>query len=189
MVANFSGQDVTLNEKQLGAGGVEIDAQGNGSLYYFWSAEGIPLSGKFNEEDQYLKARRTFYNRNGTVIANNRVKQNDLIVVKLTLESLQGEIDNVVLTDMLPAGFEIENARIGEVAQFDWLKDRSFAQYQDIRDDRINMFTTATRKPKHYYYVVRAVSKGKFALGPVAADAMYDAEYHSYHGSGTMLVE
>jgi len=51
------------------------------------------------------------------------------------------------------------------------------------------MFTTATRTPKHYYYVVRAVSKGSYSLGPVAADAMYDAEYHSYHGSGQMVVE
>jgi len=187
-VATFSGEDIILNTEQL-SGNPELSVQGTGNLYYFWSQEGIPKGHNFSEEDQFLKVRRTFYDRNGSVVTNNRFKQNDLVVVKLSLESLQGSVENVVVTDMLPAGFEIENARIGEVAQFNWLKNRSVPEYQDIRDDRINMFTTATRTPKHYYYVVRAVSKGSYSLGPVAADAMYDAEYHSYHGSGQMVVE
>jgi uncharacterized protein YfaS (alpha-2-macroglobulin family) len=36
--------------------------------------------------------------------------------------------------------------------------------------------------------LARAVSKGTFKLGPVSADAMYNAEYHSYNGAGVVRV-
>ena len=58
-----------------------------------------------------------------------------------------------------------------------------------MRDDRLNLFTTATGKPKSFYYMARAVSKGTFKLGPISADAMYNGEYHSYNGAGVMRVK
>jgi alpha-2-macroglobulin len=35
---------------------------------------------------------------------------------------------------------------------------------------------------------VRAVSPGVFKMGTVSADAMYNGEYHSYNGGGTLKV-
>jgi len=35
---------------------------------------------------------------------------------------------------------------------------------------------------------VRAVSPGVYKMGPVSADAMYNGEYHSYNGAGTVVV-
>lgn len=58
-----------------------------------------------------------------------------------------------------------------------------------MRDDRLNLFTTATGKPKSFYYMARAVSKGTFKLGPISADAMYNGEYHSYNGAGVVRVK
>jgi uncharacterized protein YfaS (alpha-2-macroglobulin family) len=124
------------------------------------------------------------------VISNNEFKQNDLVVVKISLVSLENtEVENVVVTDMLPAGFEIENPRINSTQGFDWITDRTTPEYFDMRDDRINFYLTANRSEKHLYYVVRAVSKGNFVLGPVGADAMYNGEYHSYHGGGKVVVK
>ncbi|HZK62646.1 MAG TPA: hypothetical protein VFC34_00795 [Puia sp.] len=39
-----------------------------------------------------------------------------------------------------------------------------------------------------YYYAVRAVSPGVFRMGPISADAMYNGEYHSYNGGGTIRI-
>jgi len=39
-----------------------------------------------------------------------------------------------------------------------------------------------------FYYAVRAVSPGIFRMGPASADAMYNAEYHSYNGGGVIKV-
>jgi hypothetical protein len=58
----------------------------------------------------------------------------------------------------------------------------------DIRDDRINMFTTVSQVRREYYYMVRAVSPGIYQLGPVQADAMYDGNYHSYNGGGVVKI-
>jgi hypothetical protein len=44
------------------------------------------------------------------LLTGNTFKQNDLVIVNITLErSYSTDIENVVITDLLPAGFEIEN--------------------------------------------------------------------------------
>lgn len=168
---------------------VELSMTGKGHLYYWWEAEGITADGSFQQEDSYLKVRRTFYDRFGRVINTNVFNQGDLVVVKLSLVNSQRLlVENIAIADMLPAGFEIENPRITSVPGMDWIKDNSSADYLDVRDDRIHFFTSVHDKPLSFYYLVRAVSPGKFRMGPVMADAMYDGSYHSYHGSGEVII-
>ncbi|MBX0292244.1 alpha-2-macroglobulin family protein [Hymenobacter sp. HSC-4F20] len=187
-IGNFSGKDLTVSNvanRQL-----QLRTSGKGSLYYFWETEGISPTGQVREEDAYLQVRRQFLDRNGAPVGSTSFKQNDLVVVKITIQSAEtaGEVKNVAITDLLPAGLEIENPRIGAVRDLTWAKDAAQPDYLDVRDDRINLFTTATPTAKSFYYLCRAVSKGTFKLGPVSADAMYNAEYHSYAGSGVVRV-
>ena len=132
--------------------------------------------------------RRTFYDRYGRVISTPKFEQNDLIVVKLSLQSTEASVPNVVVSDILPAGLEIENPRISELPEMEWIKNSSLPEHQDFRDDRVHLFTTATAKAKYFYYMVRAVTPGRFQMGPASADAMYNGEYHSYHGGGMVEV-
>lgn len=169
---------------------VNIKAEGKGKVYYFWEIEGISATGEYREEDSYLRVRKTFLTRSGQPVSGRSFNQNDLIVVRLSVASANGEkVENVVVTDLLPAGFEIENPRIGAVPELGWIKDNAAPDYMDIRDDRINYFTTVEGKERHFYYLVRAVSRGSFRMGPVSADAMYNAEYHSANGAGTIWVQ
>ncbi|MBF9222841.1 alpha-2-macroglobulin family protein [Hymenobacter ruricola] len=186
---NFTGKDLTITN--VANRNVSIRSAGKGSLYYFWETEGISASGQVKEEDSYLKVRRQFLTRDGAPLGAPSFRQNDLVVVKITLEAGEaaGVIKNVAITDLLPAGLEIENPRIGALRELSWAKDTSTPDYLDVRDDRINMFATATGTPQHFYYLCRAVSKGTFKLGPVNADAMYNAEYHSYNGAGVVHVK
>lgn len=168
---------------------VEIATKGNGRLYYFWQAEGISATGSYKEEDSYLKVRKRFYDRFGKSITGNTFKQNDLIIVGITLErSFSTDIENVVITDLLPAGFEIENPRTKEIPGMDWIKDASSPTALDVRDDRIHFFVDVYNNKQTYYYAVRAVSPGQYKMGPVSADAMYNGEYHSYNGAGIIKV-
>ena len=97
---------------------------------------------------------------------------------------------NVVITDLLPAGFEIENPRTKEIPGMDWIKMHGMTPTAlDVRDDRIHFFVDARfYRPQMYYYAVRAVSPGIYKMGPVSADAMYNGEYHSYNGAGVVKV-
>ena len=188
-VAEFKGKDLWIDNNQIN-GNINIDVKGEGSLYYFTQSEGIPQDGKVKEVDNHLRVRRTFYNRNKVAITNGMFKQNDLIVVEVKIKSLTGKyIENVAVTDILPAGFEIENARLTEMPDLSWVNTETNYDYRDIRDDRIHFFLTATGYEKSFYYLARAVTPGTYQLGPVAADAMYNGEYHSYYGSGIVVVE
>jgi uncharacterized protein YfaS (alpha-2-macroglobulin family) len=175
--------------KALGGTNVEIVTKGDGRLFYFWEAEGISASGAYKEEDSYLKVRKRFYDRFGHPLTGTTFKQNDLIIIGVTLErSFSTPIENVVITDLLPAGFEIENPRTKEIPGMDWIKDAASPTALDVRDDRIHFFVDAYSNKQTYYYAVRAVSPGQYKMGPVSADAMYNGEYHSYNGAGVIRV-
>jgi uncharacterized protein YfaS (alpha-2-macroglobulin family) len=174
---------------QLKSNNLELVTKGSGRLYYSWVAEGISRTGAYKEEDNFIKVRRQFYDRFGRTISGNTFKQNDLVIVELTLEkAFSNPIENIVLTDLLPAGFEIENPRTKELPGMDWIKNASEPTALDVRDDRINLFVDATTSVQRYYYAVRAVSLGQFKQGPVSADAMYNGEMHSYHGAQVIRV-
>ena len=192
-LANYSDGIASFTTKQIQNGEVSINVKGTGTLYYFWETEGISKDGKFIEEDSYLKVRKTFYDRKGNTITGNRFKPNDLIVVKISINtSYNKTVENVAITDILPACFEIENPRTDEIPGTDWIKNQTTPDYLDVRDDRINIFddvrSYSDGRTQDYYYVVRVVSKGTYRMGPVSADAMYNGEYHSYNGGGTIIV-
>lgn len=167
---------------------LSILVSGKGGMYYFWEMSGISADGSVKEEDSYLRIRRTFLDRKGN-LAGTTFHQNDLVVVHLTVEAaFNGTVENVAITDMLPAGFEIENTRLNNLPAMEWIKDADQPEYTDIRDDRINFFTTVDHNRQDFYYMVRAVSPGTFRLGPAMADAMYNGAYHSYNGAGKITV-
>jgi len=188
-VAHANGNDLRLTNQQLKGNDITIMTKGNGKLYYYWETEGISATGTYKEEDNYLKVRKRFFDRNGRIINGNTFKQNELIIVQITLEkSYSSNLENIVITDMLPAGFEIENPRTKEISGMDWIKNESTPAAMDVRDDRINLFVNAYEDKQTYYYAVRAVSPGVYRMGPVSADAMYNGEYHSYNGAGIIRV-
>ncbi len=188
-IANFNGKDIIIDKNIIGKK-VTIKTNGNAPIYYFSVIEGITIDGSFKEEDNKIKVRRTYFDRYGKLVNLNNLKQNDLLVVKLSASTLENRyIENIVITDMLPAGFEIENPRINAIPETNWIKDASTSDYFDMRDDRINYFTSLDNKTRNFYYLVRCVSPGEFKLGPVSADAMYRGEYHSMNGKGKTIIK
>lgn len=187
-VATFDGNNLTLTSEVAGKK-VAIEAEGEGALYYFWDIEGLNEKGEFEEVDNFISIRRSFFTRDGQPLGSSpTVDQNELVVVRLTLRSQGASVENVVITDMLPGGFEVENPRISQVPGMDWITDKTNPEHLDIRDDRVHFYADASTDTQNFYYVVRAVTRGTYIMGSVSADAMYRGEYHSYHGAGTAQV-
>jgi uncharacterized protein YfaS (alpha-2-macroglobulin family) len=175
---NFDGKDLTL--RNVANHSVSIRTAGSGSLYYYWETEGISASGQVKEEDSFLKVRRQFLNRDGVPLGKPVFNQNDLVVVKITLEAAEsaGQVKNVAITDLLPASLEIENPRIGPLRELSWAKDAATPDYLDVRDDRINLFTTAIlvaklkeRKKGSHYLVELILPDSERVLLPQAQRA------------------
>jgi alpha-2-macroglobulin len=169
---------------------VTIAIRGEGRIYYSLVTEGIRSDGAVKIEDKNLQVRRELLDRNGNAVNQGGIKQNDLIVVRITLTSSVNDLDNIAITDLLPAGFELENPRITEATNYAFIKNPATADYMDIRDDRINMYTAIRggRRQMQFYYAVRAVTQGVFQYAPVVAEAMYNADYRSASGGGRLRV-
>lgn len=167
-----------------------VTSTGKGTIFWYRETSGIPLTMKVKEEDRVLRVRRAIFTRSGVPVASTTFKQNDLLVVALYVSTNDGSyVDNVVITDLLPACFEIENSRLTPEREMDWMKGESTPDYIDIRDDRINIFTSATTQAKIFYYMVRVVNKGNYFQGAVGAEAMYNGQYYSYFGARKIKAE
>ncbi len=170
---------------------VTISTQGEGRAYYSIVTEGIRTDGQVKPEDRNLQVRREFLDRAGNALNISSLKQNDLVIVRVRLVSPVDRLDNIAISDLLPAGFELENPRLTEMASYPFVKDAMAPEYLDVRDDRINFFTSfhpGGNKQQLFYYAMRAVSPGRFVYAPIVAGAMYNGEYHSVSGGGTVTV-
>jgi uncharacterized protein YfaS (alpha-2-macroglobulin family) len=164
--------------------------KGEGRVYYSLVVEGIRTDGKVQIEDRNLQVRRELLNRSGGIVDPGGLRQNDLLVVRLTLTSPVDRLDHVVISDLLPAGFEIENPRLTEGTSYPFIQSAATPEYLDIRDDRVNVYTNfrGGKRQQTFYYAVRAVSPGSFVHPPVVAEAMYDGNYRSASGGGRVRV-
>ncbi len=105
------------------------------------------------------------------------VKQNDRFIVRLSGEMSDNRARLMALLDLLPAGFEIENARLGRGVKLEWAtaEDMWQVDFQNMRDDRVEAFGhLPPNTAKKIVSSVRAVTSGKFSIPPVEAEAMYD---------------
>jgi uncharacterized protein YfaS (alpha-2-macroglobulin family) len=84
---------------------VLVRAEGRGRLYAFWHSEGVPKDGAVKEEDAGISVRREIRTVDGTKV------QGRLYQVKLTVKASRAA-ENLVITDLLPAGLEIENQEL-----------------------------------------------------------------------------
>jgi uncharacterized protein YfaS (alpha-2-macroglobulin family) len=169
---------------------VTISMEGTGRVYYTLAVEGIRTDGRIKMEDRNLQVRRDLLNRSGAVVTGQSVKQNDLLVVRITLTSSVDRLEYVAVSDLLPAGLEIENPRLTEATAYPFIQNATVPEYMDIRDDRINLYTSfrGGKRQQVFHYAVRAVTAGTFVHPPVTAEAMYDGRYSSRAGAGTFRV-
>ena len=189
-VANYASSDGSKNFTLPKGNSVSLIASGTGQAYYFWDIEGVKLGNAPKNEDANIRVRRTYYDRFGVPIANNTLKQGQLVVCKISIDCPTQSVDNVAISDLIPAGCEIMNPRLGNLTELTWIpSERMSPEYMDIKDDRILLFThIPSGKVQHFYYMMRATNQGDYQLAPIGAEAMYDPEFHSYNGGGKIKI-
>lgn len=146
-----------------------------GSAFFSLITRGNPTPEGFKPVVDGLEVQREFLERDGSPLNLTQTAQGDLIVLHTKIQSQTGRLDNVVIQNLLPSGFEVENPRLKTSETLDWITGNSIEpEYLDIRDDRILIFTNiADAKWYNYYSLLRVVNPGVFTLPPVQAEAMY----------------
>lgn len=186
----FTQEKMTISDKRLAGKKLKARIQGKGNCYLYWQVYGVPKSNDVDESDKGIRVRRVFLDNTGKPISYQEMKQGELIVGKITMEALSKGLENVIVCDMLPAGLEIENPRLESRANIPWIADQGWqADYMDIRDDRLLLYTSLPRgEARTFYYGLRAVTVGEFSLPSIVAECMYDPTYISTAGSGQVKV-
>ena len=170
---------------------VKLFNHGPGTLYANWQVRGIPAEGLLANNDQRISIRRSFLRTDGSTVPVETVRQGDLLIVRWQIDTQGGTLDHLVIEDLLPAGFEIENASLKTSQLVPWVRQKSNlpVRHQDIRDDRLIVFTREMHGTFDFYYAVRAVTPGQYVRPPVTITAMYDPEVESIHDGGRVTVE
>jgi uncharacterized protein YfaS (alpha-2-macroglobulin family) len=170
-VAPFQSGERTAVEMQslLDGPSLSMRTTGTGSGYYSWTATGTPSSAP-DPDSAGLSAQIAWLDRKGNPIPRNKpLAQGTEVVASLTLQpSLP--IADVAISYLLPAGMELENPRLEENGQ------EIAGVINDIRDDRLLLFADRLSKPVTYRFVMRAVTRGTFAVPPLAAEGMYNPD-------------
>ena len=182
--ADFEAMEMRYTDEAWDGTRVQLAVEGEGSCYYYWSAFGIQRDSFIEEYERELQVSRRYFNKDGEG-RTGTFAHGDLIVAEITVKALTADLENVVIVDMLPTGFEIENPRLESRAGIPWLKAQDFKpDYLDIRDDRLIFFGTFPRqRERKFYYALRAVTQGEFTLPPIVAEAMYDPTKSAVKGS------
>jgi alpha-2-macroglobulin len=180
---DYNGANVRLVAPNLSGQTLSLTATGKGEGYYYWKLSGIRKGAgiKVAEVDKGLKVRRTWITTDGQPVKIPIFHLGELVVCRVEIEALQ-PIDNVVISDMIPAGFEVENTRLTN-DDYSWIKNMDYANDNlDIRDDRVNCFMSFPYAVKREFkYLVRAVNLGNYLQPAIVAEAMYDPAIQSVH--------
>ena len=159
------------------AGGLRIANQSNENLEAALTVTGVPVK-PLPGGGVGFKISRRYYTRAGEEIDPSTVAQNERFVVVLKITELNSWASRIVVNDLLPAGFEIDNPRLvssAELANFKWLK-RTSAAHTEFRNDRfVAAFNRRAKNNREISlaYVVRAVSPGKYVHPAAVVEDMY----------------
>ncbi|QEH45952.1 alpha-2-macroglobulin family protein [Aggregatibacter actinomycetemcomitans] len=117
---------------------------------------------------------RTYLDQEGKPVTS--VKLGDVINVQVRVRSLQNELDNMVITDLYPAGFEVVNSNGDEtvnVKEGDVIYMFNFI-HRDLREDRMLSYGSVGDTTTVINYQLKAVNAGKFQIPRAYTENMYN---------------
>ncbi len=164
------------------AHGVQIEAMGDTTVYVHFLLNGYGRKPPA-PEDHDMEISRTFYNLQGHEIDPRKMKTGDLMLVRLDVQT-ERRVPNALVVDLLPAGVELENQNLSTSFIIDpievegktiqaWRADMHLA-HEEFRDDRYVAAIDARHySPSTLFYLVRAVTPGKFQVPNAYVEDMY----------------
>jgi alpha-2-macroglobulin len=196
--AGETDKDPLYRRRALGAGAPPLTIANNGTtpIWRSVSITGVVKADLPEESKGYTVTREVFH-PDGTPADLSKVKQTELLVVVDTAKRDDASWPTqMLLVDLLPAGFEIVNSDATQSADsnakgYDWLKNMTDSGYfAEARDDRYIASTTLDRGTGTFRaaYVVRAVTPGEYKYPALDVEDMYDPETVGRSAIGKLIV-
>lgn len=164
----------TLPDKASGRAELALTNRGTTTLFARIIAEGTPLEGKESPYAHDVRLAVSYVDLQGKPIDVSELEQGKSFTAVVTVQNPSSRnYNNLVVSELFPAGWEILNSRFlpGAVDSL-----TVGVNYQDIRDDRV--YSYIDRLPAGKQVTLRvnlcAVYPGRFYLPAVYVEAMYD---------------
>jgi len=137
---------------------------------------GVPAAGVEEPSSEGLSIEVRTRDMKMNALAIDRITQGLDLVAEVRVKNLtERRLENLVLTHLVAAGFQIKNPRFaaeGDTAPA--------VDYQDIRDDRVyTYFGLGAGEERVFQIVMNASYRGRYYQPGVAVEAMYDAALHA----------
>ena len=146
---------------------IKITNTGDGSIQTVVSVGGSPVTPEPATANGF-KIERSYFTLDGKPVDVSKVKRNDRFAVVLKITEAKPEFGHIMVSDYLPAGFEIDNPHLvssGDTGTLAWIEDGEEPENTEFRDDRFTAAIDRAADNKSIFtvaYVVRAVSPGKY---------------------------
>ncbi|MDA1071706.1 MAG: alpha-2-macroglobulin, partial [Proteobacteria bacterium] len=140
-----------------------------------------------------LTIERAVFDMQGTPIAANALHQHQRVVVVLKVKVTDTLTHNLMVVDLLPAGLELENARLEgsiETRDLSWLPELAELDQVELRDDRYLAALELWRAKgtATLAYVARAVTPGHYVVPAPFVEDMYRPYYFARGEAGALVV-
>ncbi len=172
---------------------LEVPEKGEGKLFLMMTSEGVREAPDWRTGGAGLKLTRRYLDAGGAPLDLDRgLALGDVVMIELQITNTGSErVANIALVDRIPAGWEIENPRLGRDGGTGWIDPESLwkVDHMDLRDDRLEAFGHLERgQTGKVVYAVRAVTAGSFTIPSVEAEAMYDPRIWAREASRPVIV-
>ncbi len=152
---------------------------------------GIPEGATQSFGNRY-RIDRAYLSLDGQPLDPATVAQGTRLVTVLTVTPLGAPEGRLMVTDPLPAGFEIDNPNLltsGDIRAVQGLDLNAWADHTEFRQDRfLAAIDNRGEVPLRLAYIVRAVTPGAFHHPAASVEDMYRPAYRAQTSSGRVVV-
>lgn len=167
MQIRIGGQGMVLPSK------LQVKNTGKNKIFVRVILRGQALPGDSPASANDLEMVVAFKTPDGKVLSPENIPQGTDFIAEVKVGhpgSRPVPYQELALSQIFPAGWEIINARMGDLGG----DTQSAAEYQDFRDDRVNTFFDLPEGSSKVYRVrLNAAYQGRFYLPPASCAAMY----------------
>jgi uncharacterized protein YfaS (alpha-2-macroglobulin family) len=178
--------------KVLADGGAPVAVKNDGQdTFVTITTYGVPAEPEPAGGNGYA-IKRTYYTMDGEEVALDGVTAGDRLVVVVEVTPFAYSEGRLMVTDPLPAGFEIDNPNLmaaGSTSQLGWLDAMSDIAHAEFRQDRfLAAVDWSSSDAFRLAYVVRAISPGTFHHPAASVEDMYRPDYRARSDVGTVTI-
>ncbi len=171
---------------------LELRNDGQGTLYAAVGVTGIPREGGPPESRGFTLERRLL-TPEGQPVDPARVRQGQQLVALIEGRASEPGHHRALLVDLLPAGLELESARLvgsPSIERLAWLGRLDEPLFRGLRDDRfVAAFDLRPEAPAfRLAYLVRAVTPGRFVLPGAQVEDMYAPALFARTATGQLSI-